>query len=347
MTRVRIAVIAMVVWGILPLVSMADGSESELAQRTVVLLFTPPSVLSADLEAELRIAGFQPVLLVEDGKETGSLQAAAMKMNASAAVRIMPSGRGVTVFIFDKLRGVNVSTRIDGVEAGARTSAVIAIKTVELLRVGLMQLDDRSPSSKVSVNPDPEESVAVKKSGTGGGAYASSTGLLYLAAAPAIAYGFGGIAPSLHAAITLSMRPTGRVRIFVHALVPTLGVEIKQPEGTAKVRQGLVAAGVTANLLDDKHRFIPYAGLQGGALFFRVEGSGQNPYYGENASGVPFAVNFQLGAILRLGRIVALRADMLVGAVFPEPTIRFDGREVASFGRPMISGSFGVEVRLF
>jgi len=92
---------------------------------------------------------------------------------------------------------------------------------------------------------------------------------------------------------------------------------------------------------------VPFVGIEGGVVLFGVEGQADDPFAGKKTTQLSGGVYFDAGAAIRLTRILALRFDLSVGIVVPRPVVRFDGRAVASFGRPALSGMGGIEVEVF
>jgi hypothetical protein len=316
------------------------------AQATLVAVFySPPCPLLLDMEAELRAAGFLPILIKEQN-DTVPLPEAAASAHTHAAVRILSSDREVAVFAADPSNLVFLSTNVTTAANEGRKSAVLAIKTVETLRVGLMQIREEAafaPSLTTStpISPGPaalKKPVFLRDH--------SKNGLVLFAVAPSVTFGFGDIPPSLHLALNLTVKPMQRLRLFIFGLAPTAASKVHSDIGSANVREGLVAMGMSAELRPSDRRVLPYIGLIGGALFVSAKGRANGPLHGEETNGVAGVAAGQAGTAVRLTRIIFLRADLSVGIAFPKPVIRFDGEAVASFGRPFISGSFGIEAVL-
>ena len=322
--------------------SLQANEASPDTRRAVALLYTPPCPFLLEMEGELRAAGFVPILMAEDPSAENPLlpAEAAARVDAFAAVRILSSGEGVTVFAMDAVRRVHLSTEVANADAGAQSGRVTAIKTVELLRVALMET---APEEAPPSVPPPEKPAAeVPKSRPRESARVLASG------APAVTYGFGGVPAAFQVDLCLCVRPVQRIRLFVSGLVPTFAGTVRGEGGRAAVKTGLLAVGMDAELTDPDHRVAPYIGILGGALFARAEGtSDRESAQGRQATAVAATVQMHAGLSLRLSRRVALRGDVAFGAVFPEPVIRIEGKEAASFGRPILTGDFGVEVRLF
>jgi hypothetical protein len=319
-------------------VARAEGHE-------VAVFYTPPSAILLDMEAELKAGGFLPVLIAERG-ELIPLSKAAAEARTDAAVRILPSDREIAVFVADPSKRMFLSTNITIQETEGRKGAVSAIKAVETIRVGLMQIREEALPNQQAPPPVSKETKTVEKP-LPSADERNNGGFIFLSAAPAVTFGFGNIPPSLHIALNIAVRLTPRLRLFVFGLAPTFASTVDSAEGSASIREGLVTLGLSANVLSDRRCVVPYIGLQGGLLFMTVKGLARLPLHGEEPNGVAGVIVGQLGTTVRLLRILFLRAYLLIGAAFLEPVIRFDGEKVASFGRPFISGAVGIEIQLW
>ena len=321
----------------------------------VAIVYTPPSTLLLPLTTELRLAGFAPipVEMPPEAVTEAVLRDTADSVGATAVVRILQSDRGVVVFIRDPSSGVVVSTEFIPFEAVERADTITALKTVEILRASLMmaKADVPTPPSSLSPttpSPPPQNASSSNLSQKAEISMAPPSrvqGLFYIA--PSATYGFGDIPPSLHVAIGFSLLTFERFRLFLFGLVPTIKTTIESNDGFATVREGIVAIGAAVDLISPNHPVVPFLGIQGGVVFFDVEGEADAPFSGKKRTEIAGGIHFDAGATFRLTRILALRCDLSIGIVVPRPVVRFDGRIVASFGRPMLSGMAGIEVAIF
>jgi hypothetical protein len=62
------------------------------------------------------------------------------------------------------------------------------------------------------------------------------------------------------------------------------------------------------------------------------------------AAGAPY---LRGGLAVAVARLLRLRLDVLVGWALPSTVVRFDGREVASWGPFLLNASLGLEVLLW
>ncbi len=86
------------------------------------------------------------------------------------------------------------------------------------------------------------------------------------------------------------------------------------------------------------------AGLGLAATVLWFAGEAEPPLVATDGSSwvaAPYAV---LAAGYRFGRYVGIRAELLGALLRPEPIVRIAGREVASFGQPVVFVSLGLEV---
>jgi hypothetical protein len=321
----------------------------------VVIVYTPPSALLLPLTRELQLAGFQTIAR-EASAETVTeevLRDSADSVGAIAVVRILQSDSGVQMFIRDPSSEVVVSTELIPSEAVERGETIVALKTVEILRASLLMVKWEVPPSpppmpQTPSSPPPPTASPPNVSEKANASVAPPSalrGLLYLA--PSATYGFGDIPPALHVAIGFSLLAFERFRLFLTGLVPTFRTTVERNDSSAAIREGMIAIGAAIDLVSPEHPVVPFLGIQGGVVFFDVEGEADAPFSGRESTGVAGGIHLNAGTTFRLNHILALRCDLSIGVLVPRPAVRFDGRVVASFGRPMLSGMAGLEVAIF
>src|ERR1035437_9780285 len=95
------------------------------------------------LRAELGAMGFDLVeMLADDGAPArAALEENARSLGAIAAVRLVPSGGGVEVWIVDRVTGKTVLREIVRPEGpSGEADAMVAMRAVELLRASLLAI---------------------------------------------------------------------------------------------------------------------------------------------------------------------------------------------------------------
>ncbi len=334
--------------------SVTAAMQASADVAVVAVVYTPPAPLLLPLTAELRLAGFEPIPIeAPAGAETTvMLRDMADSVGAAAVIRIRQSENRVVVFVRDPASEMVVSTEVAPSEAVERADTVVALKTVEILRTGLMKVDSNAPPPEDDAHPPyasppPAASSPEVSHETSASVTSPSTlrGLFYIA--PSTTYGFGDIPPTFHVALGISLLTFERFRLFLIGLVPTVQTTIENRDGSAAVREGMITMGAAVHLVSRDHPLVPFVGVQGGVVVFDVEGVTDGPLTGKDRTEIVGGIHIDAGAVLRLNDIVALRCDLFLGIVVPRPVVRFDGRKAASFGRPMLSGAVGIEATIF
>jgi hypothetical protein len=115
--------------------------------------------------------------------------------------------------------------------------------------------------------------------------------------------------------------------------VPLAEGEVQQAEGTAEVAWYGVTAGVHL-LLPLGTAWFADGGLGAGVSLFEVDGKPSDGFVADEAPIYTGCARVELGFAWRPLDWLRLRAHALGGLTVPRPVLRFDGREVASVGRP-------------
>ena len=77
-----------------------------------------------------------------------------------------------------------------------------------------------------------------------------------------------------------------------------------------------------------------------------MTGSAEPPLLDRTEQMFVVVPSLRAGVALKLSKRLAFRSDGLVGASVPRAAIRFADREVADWGRPLLSLSLGLEASL-
>jgi hypothetical protein len=120
--------------------------------------------------------------------------------------------------------------------------------------------------------------------------------------------------------------------IAAHAFVPLLDGSVRKPEGEADLSASLFTVEL-AYSLELRAGWLAAAGLGAGLLSLAMSGEASRPYVARDdrlTAGVYYA---HASAGRWLASWLRIRAGLLAGFSAPRPVVRFDDREVASWGR--------------
>jgi hypothetical protein len=154
----------------------------------------------------------------------------------------------------------------------------------------------------------------------------------------------GGVGPGAVARAGVRIEPAGPFSVTAFALLPLSSPAVRGAEGSADVSV-VVAGGTVDYALVRSSAFRLALGFGGGAALFSVSGRSDDPVWVGRArtvaSGVVFA---NASTAFRLGPWLGLRLEVTGGTASPRPTIEFDGKDVASWGRPFAVLTVGAEI---
>jgi hypothetical protein len=170
-------------------------------------------------------------------------------------------------------------------------------------------------------------------------------------APPAIGAGMGttmasgGMGPALQAAIVLRSPAFAGWRAGVEALLPLAAQTFSAPEGSASVRTYVVAADVEREAWD-RPPWSLSLGAGAGGVILTLHADPTLGYVGRDdrlAAAVLFARAHLRSEITAW---LSAHATILAGAAAPRPTIRFDGREAAAWGRAFAGGMITLDLNV-
>ena len=203
----------------------------------------------------------------------------------------------------------------------------------------------KAPEREPPANPEaPRAPASVPEPSPEHPASGSRVPQLWLEAAPALTLSPGGFAPQLQAQLGVRYQPVALFSISGFALAPLWRAALARDEGTATASTWILGLAGDVQLVLRPIELSAGAGIA--AVITAMSAPNTSQLDGLDVTertAAPFAraaLHVELGASLRLG----VRA--LIGASVPEVSMRFAGREVATWGRPFVIVSVGVELPL-
>jgi hypothetical protein len=147
----------------------------------------------------------------------------------------------------------------------------------------------------------------------------------------------GGMGGALHGALALRATLAPSWSASAQALVPLTQGGFTAPEGSAKVRPYLVSLGIDRDVWT--HGFWSAAlGAGAGGVILTMQGSPTAGYAGKDdhlTAGIFF---FDAQLKVDATRWLSIHATVMGGTSAPRPIVRFNGREVAAWGRAFAAG---------
>ncbi len=323
--------------------AVARAQESDPALIVIVGEHGAPFGLR--LAAELEVLGFRAAIVdpTAEPASRGSLEAAAREAGAIAAIRAVPSEHGVEIWLTDRVTGKTLLRELT--DAGPDEGAA-ALRTVELLRASLAEVALAQPTRGEVPEPaglrerlelpapdaQPAEALAPA---------------LHVGMAPGVALSPGGFAAAATLGLGLDWMPSDHVGLVALGVLPITGARASAAEGTAELSSFVAGAGLRVAFASPTSRWAPSIDAGFAAVWIRAAATASAGYSATEASSSTGAAFLRAGLGVALGSRLRLRADVLAASVGRGVTVRFAGREVATWGEPLVVPSLGAELGFF
>jgi hypothetical protein len=288
------------------------------------------------LVAELSALGFEVAELPDPSPATTPLAELADRARAVALLR--PKGRSqIELWVRDPNTGETAFAEIV-TESEQRGHDVVALRAVEVLRARLVRLGITTTSTEPpppAPAPEPPPPAPPKAPEIVG----PRPKLLWVDLGPAAEASAGGIGPQWMASAALRIEPHAKFSVAAFGLFPLVGSRLSGPEGRAEVSLTLFGASVGYHVLEP-----PWTLSLGPAVAVALvdleafETSAE--YAGRDARIVTAAALGELAVTGTLSQSFRLRVAVGAGSSLGPATVRFAGRDVASWGQPF--ATFGV-----
>ncbi|WP_437672118.1 hypothetical protein [Sorangium sp. So ce131] len=335
----------------------ADETREELPS-TIAVLSAPGDRFGLRVVAELESLGFRVELLdpAAEPVSRASLEASAREAGALAAIRAIPSGRGVEVWIADRVTGKTVLREMAGRagDGGAEEldDAALALRVVELLRASLLEASlPEPPPGELPATREIREKLRVPAPSALSDAPAPAPAPahvqeLRVSLAPGVLLSPGGLGAAVSADLGLAWMPSEHVGVVAFAAIPLTNARKERQDLSVDLSALLAGGGV--RFTTHARRWAPSADLGLAALALRTAGlvAGAASTRGES-SAVTVAPFTRLGLAFAVTPWLRLRADVLAGAIVQGVSVQIEGNEIATWGRPFLLSSAGVDIRQF
>jgi hypothetical protein len=146
------------------------------------------------------------------------------------------------------------------------------------------------------------------------------------------------------AAVGFSWLASERWTIEAMGRIPMLDGRVEGAQGVAHVGLAAAGAGLSFAFTPREAMIRPSAGVGVAFAWTRVDGVANAPFIGQRAdlfAAVPYA---SLSSRLRMTSRLWLAVQVLGGVSLPPQAITFAGRQVATFGEPLVGGTLMLEV---
>ncbi len=320
-----------------PADSAAAEGDARPAKQVLFILDRAADPFADRLRAEIEGMGLKIVVLQawREPERPEQMETAAREQRAAAAIRLVPSRRGVEIWMADETSGRSLLRQliVDESPEGPDEN-LVAMQLVELLRTSL--LVDPHPAASSAPSAAPQPALPPELIGSRGEPCTwcarVQTGAGFLASP-------GGAGAALE--MWLSLQMVGhRMGVALDLAAPIRGMKPSGPEGSASLRPSLAALVLLRRWGAPESRLSLTAGLGGGILHIGVEGKATPPlvtaFPDSTTMGIGYA-RFDTG--LAFTRWLRLTLRLAAGASFGRLVVRFAGNEAATWGYPFGAGS--------
>jgi hypothetical protein len=351
------------------LFALASSALAETSARVVLVSGSEP-VLARKLRAEAEAAGLRVIEVGPDAAaaEAGELMA---RHQAAAVIRLVSADRAeVEVGVADGAISRTLTRRsADGESFALRVVEEVYARLVELRLVepradsashpsrlpggereagrapdrGEDQVNPNAPSTPGSAQPMASPAPIDRRSAR---AATGADPRLFLSGGLGLSQPAGGISGTVHGVLGVRLEPVRRFAAAAHAFLPLTENNLDEPEGSADINVNLFLGQVDYAIFESARTLSLNAGVGAGVLALAMRGEAQEPRSGleqRTLAGVYFAhssMSWSAAAWFRL------RGTLLGGLSAPRPVLRFENREVATWGRPfvgaVVASEFGV-----
>jgi hypothetical protein len=318
------------------------GARSAAESRgAVVVLHSGRGELAVRLAAELSAQGFRPTT-AETIQNAGveEMRSIASARHAVAVMQIADTGDRVSVWRRDPAGHLTMLQEVVVPSKRGDAATLLAFKSVELLRASLLDLRDEEARPPAAAEKQPPRPVITRPEP---GAPGTPRDHLLVALQPAVTCGFGGLPPAAHVGAGVRARLWRRLGFALFGLIPTAPMKIDEPEGAARVLAGTLSPGLEVALMPPGRTPALSIGAGAGALFLGMKGAATAPNESRSVRVAAVLPHLAVALSVALSNIFRFRADLVAGWAAPRPVVRMLDRDVASFGRPLLSAMVGLE----
>jgi hypothetical protein len=302
----------------------------------------------ARMRAELGVSAWNVVeIRPDDRHEKVPLATWARTQAATAAIRVDEASGEIELFIARAGTSDGTSETLAS-PGGGGDDRVLALRATEALRARGLNLDrprDRAEPGALDLHRA-AETPAPERPAANGHDEPPSERRLWIETAAAGLASPGGVGPSMGGWAALRVDLGRLASLSLLGLVPLTQPRVDGAEGTARIRTFLIGAAVDLRMTRPSWEVRGGAGLARSvtAMTGDTAQAGYGNFDDTAASFSPFARSSLHVAISE--RLYAC-AGMMVGVTAPRVVIRFGDRDAATWGRPWVLGTLGLELLVF
>ncbi|WP_437275216.1 hypothetical protein WME90_28685 [Sorangium sp. So ce375] len=327
----------------------ADETQSE-APSTIAVLCAPGDRFGLRVIAEIESLGFRAELLdpAAAPASRASLEASARAVGAIAAIRAVPTERGVEVWITDRVTGKTVLREMVDDGGTPDRDAALALRAVELLRASLLEVAlPAPPPGEVPATPEIREKMRVPSPAAPPPPAERASPALRLSLAPGVLLSPGGFGAAVDIHLGLAWMPSEHVGAIGFAAIPLTSPRIERPQGSADLSVLLAGGGARFLLAARASPWAASADLGLAAVSLWSTGVASAGFRASGSAAVAVSPFASFGLSFALTPTFRLHAAVLASGVLQGVSVQFAQHETATWGKPFILSSAGIELGLF
>jgi hypothetical protein len=320
--------------------TMAPGARAAIP-RIALVTDRPDDALPALIHAELEVLGFEVVIVA--GKDP-----TASESNGGAfAARLVPSQVGVEVWLVDP--GASRLTlrelvRTDGVSPSS--NRIAAVRAVELLRARLAAPHAEGNEAIEATAPKADGVLSSTRDAAAPDVPQGRRGTFDFFLGPSLVASPGALSAGWAASLGARWMAADHFALGIIAMFPISNAHVAASEGSTAVSMTMAGASLDWLPLPPSQRWQPQVGVALSGALLGMTGSAEPPLLDRTEQLFVVVPSLRAGLAVKVSRRLALRSDGLLGVSMPRAAIRFAGREVTDWGRPLFGLSLGFEASL-
>ena len=323
----RLLAIAAAAGMAIPGATLAAPEEPDKHRRVLLVVDDPADPFIGRIRAEVALLGVEVVMKAPQGP----IEASARSEHAVAAIRMLPSRRGVEVWMADETSGRSLIRQVvvDETPRGPNEN-LIALQTAELLRTGLFPRP--TPQASQPVDAPPVIVTPAPPRASGESQLVSSVGLLS---------GGGDAGAAWQAGVAFQHFWNDRLGFAISLSAPFQRGTMSGPEGTADVGAVTLGPEALARFEAAQGRLFMTTGLGAALVAVLATGHPRDEASAQLMSSFSTAYTGLGYARLTLGwklsRWVDAGVNVAAGTTTARVQIRFAGTRAGEWGMPVLA----------
>lgn len=326
----------------------ADAPAEEPSRFTVVA--APDDRFAQRVLAELSSLGFEAVRLdpPDEPASRVALEAAAREAGALAAIRAVPSERGIEVWIADRMTGKTVVRHIPVDPEAPEPEPALAIRAVELLRASILEASlPEPPPGEVPAPPAVREKLAIAAPAAPEPPPPRPPPALRFALSIGVLASPGGFDPAAALDVGVGWIPIDHIGFCAFASIPLSRPRVEGSAGSADLATVMAGGGIRFVLTEQASAWTPSVDMGLTAITLQLTGSANEGFAAGDRGAWTAAPYVRAGLAFAANPMLRVRADVLATGIFQGVAVRLAGEKAATFGEPIVVTSAGVDFGWF